>query len=57
MTMAYGRSVSRGHRGCVKDKCFTLLLFNLFFVWVLLVALERFSNNADILAELAHLQE
>ena len=33
------------------------LLLNVFFAVVLLVALERLSENADILAGLAHLQE
>ena len=33
------------------------LLFNIFFAVILLVALERFSENAGILAYLAHLQE
>ena len=33
------------------------LLFNVFFAAMLFVALERFSEDADILADLAHLQE
>ena len=33
------------------------LLANIFFAAVLLVALQRFSKNADILADPVHLQE
>ena len=33
------------------------LLFNVFFAAILLVALERFSKDASILADLIHLQE
>ena len=33
------------------------LLFNVFFAAILLVALERLSEDADTLADLAHLQE
>ena len=33
------------------------LLFNVFFVAILLVALERFSKDAGILADLIHPQE
>ena len=33
------------------------LLFNVFFTAIPLVALERFSEDADLLADLAHLQE
>ena len=33
------------------------LLFNIFFAAVLLVALERFSKDAGILADLINLQE
>ena len=33
------------------------LLSNVFFAAILLVVLERFSENADILADLAHLQQ
>ena len=33
------------------------LLFNVLFAAILLVALQRFSEEADILADLAHLQE
>ena len=40
-------------RGCVLSP----LLFNVFFAAILLVALERFSKDADILADLIHLQE
>ena len=40
-------------QGCV---CFPLL-FNVFFPPMLLVALERFSEDADILADSVHLEE
>ena len=40
-------------RGCVLSP----LLFNVFFAAILLVALERFSKDAGILADLIHLQE
>ena len=33
------------------------LLFNVFFATILLVARERFSEDADILADLVHGQE
>ena len=33
------------------------LLFNIFFAAMLLVALQRFSEDADILADLVHLKE
>ena len=33
------------------------LLFNVFFAAMLLVALERFSEDASIIADLAHLRE
>ena len=33
------------------------LLFNILFAAVLLIALERFSRNADILGDLVHLDE
>ena len=40
-------------QGCVLSP----LLLNVFFAAILLVALERFSEDADILADLVHLQE
>ena len=40
-------------QGCVLSP----LLFNVFFSAILFVALERFSNDAGILADLIHLQE
>ena len=40
-------------QGCVLSP----LLFNVFFAAILLVALERFSKGAGILADLIHLQE
>ena len=33
------------------------LLFNIFFAAMLLVALQRFDKDADILADLVHLKE
>ena len=33
------------------------LLFSIFFAVVLLIALQRFNINADILADLVHLDE
>ena len=41
------------HQGCV----FSRLLFNVFFAAILLVALEKFSVDADILGDFAYLQE
>ena len=40
-------------QGCVLSP----LLFNVFFVAILFVVLERFSKDARILADLIHLQE
>ena len=46
--------VAQGLRqGCVLSP----LLFNVFFAAILLVARERFSKDAGILADLIHLQE
>ena len=41
------------HHGCVLAP----LLFNIFFAAMLFVALQRFSEDADILADLVHLKE
>ena len=43
---------SRGHRGSARGGVLTPLLFNAFFAVILLVALEKFSEDADILAAL-----
>ena len=46
--------VAQGLRqGCV----LATLLFNIFFAAMLLVALQRFNEDADILADLVHLKE
>ena len=46
--------VAHGPRqGCVLPP----LPFNVFFAAIHLIALERFNEDADILADLAHLQE
>ena len=53
---ADARSGSRWHRGSVRDvylpRCYSIL-----FAAILRVVLERFSKDADILADLIHLQE
>ena len=41
------------HQGCV----LLPLLFNIFFTAALLVAVQRFSEDPDILDDLVHLQE
>ena len=50
-------SGSRWHRGSVREGYFPPLLFNVLFDAILLVALEKFSKGAGILADLIHLQE
>ena len=45
--------VQRVRQGCVRSP----LLFKVFFAAILLVALERISEDADMLVDLAHLQE
>ena len=55
-TMTYSEwfEVAQGLRqGCVLAP----LLFNVFFAAMLLTALQRFSEDADILADLVHLKE
>ena len=44
-------------QGLRQGYIFSPLLFNVFFAAILLVALEGFSEDADILVDLAHLQE
>ena len=44
-------------QGLRQECVLSLLLFNVFFAAILLVTLERFGEDADILAHLAHLQE
>ena len=42
----------------LRQRCtFSPLLFNAFFATILLVALDKFSNDAGLLAETIHLQE
>ena len=42
----------------LRQKCvLATLLFNIFFAAMLLVALQRFSEDADILADLVHLKQ
>ena len=49
--------VIRGGTGARQGCVLSLLLFNVFFAAIFLVALERLNNGADILADLVHLQE
>ena len=48
----------RGDTGAPSGMCaFPAAVFNAFFAVILLVVLERFSEDADILADLVHLPE
>ena len=49
--------VVRGGTGAPSGMRTSPLLFNLFFAAILLVALEKFSKDAGLLADLIHLQE
>ena len=49
--------VVRGGTGPPSGCVLSLLLFSVFFAAILLVALQRFSKDAGILADLIHLQE
>ena len=44
-------------KGLRQECVLSLLLFNVFFAAILFVVLERFSKDADILADLIHLKE
>ena len=53
--MAYARRGPRWHRGFVKICVLFPLLFKHFIAPISLIVLERFSEDADMLADLADL--